>query len=526
MPTFNFTSPDGKSYLVDGPEGATKEQAFGILQTRLGKAPKLGPKDVPDMPSAAPQGNSEEPDSSLTDKVSGGMGALATAATAGTTGMLGRAGATLGGIAGQAVMGELGSPEGSARAAEGAQEGAQKLTYTRSTPESQAVLEGAGRLAEKTGLDRLAGLGPTEALAAGATPARAAARQAGKAIEPEVGALKAISGKLADAVTPKPSPEIAALAKKAEALGIELRPDMLADNKIAKFIGEALEQVPASGSKAQQRQTAFNSALTKIVGGDSRSKRLTPDVFDQAMTASGEKIGAISKETPITVTPELRATFNDRVLEAAKFETQDVAKIVSNYVQELDGLATNNVIPGEAFRKINSKIGRQIRATNNGDLKHALGELQEEMHNALEANIKSPERLAELKDARYRYAMGKIIEPLVAKSKGGDISPAALMAAVTSDSAKKSMMARGKGGEIGDLARIGQAFLKEPASSGTAERGLGYSLLGNLANDAKVAALIAPANVYNRLGPKITKRALNVRDVDPQATQPWNIGLP
>jgi hypothetical protein len=39
MPTFDFTSPDGKSYSVDGPDGATPEQAFQILQQHLG-----GPK--------------------------------------------------------------------------------------------------------------------------------------------------------------------------------------------------------------------------------------------------------------------------------------------------------------------------------------------------------------------------------------------------------------------------------------------------------------------------------------------------
>lgn len=36
MPTFDFTSPDGKSYSVDGPEGATSEQAFKMLQQHLG----------------------------------------------------------------------------------------------------------------------------------------------------------------------------------------------------------------------------------------------------------------------------------------------------------------------------------------------------------------------------------------------------------------------------------------------------------------------------------------------------------
>ena len=36
MPTFEFTSPEGKTYTVEGPEGATKEQAFTKLQEQLG----------------------------------------------------------------------------------------------------------------------------------------------------------------------------------------------------------------------------------------------------------------------------------------------------------------------------------------------------------------------------------------------------------------------------------------------------------------------------------------------------------
>lgn len=41
MPTFDFTSPDGKTYSVDGPDGATPEQAFGILQQHLGAPPAV-----------------------------------------------------------------------------------------------------------------------------------------------------------------------------------------------------------------------------------------------------------------------------------------------------------------------------------------------------------------------------------------------------------------------------------------------------------------------------------------------------
>ncbi len=42
MATFDFTAPDGKSYSVDGPDGATPEQAFKILQQHIG-APAPAP---------------------------------------------------------------------------------------------------------------------------------------------------------------------------------------------------------------------------------------------------------------------------------------------------------------------------------------------------------------------------------------------------------------------------------------------------------------------------------------------------
>jgi hypothetical protein len=42
MPSFEFTSPEGKSYTVQGPEGATPEQAFSMLQQHLGSQSPQG----------------------------------------------------------------------------------------------------------------------------------------------------------------------------------------------------------------------------------------------------------------------------------------------------------------------------------------------------------------------------------------------------------------------------------------------------------------------------------------------------
>ncbi|PIG30128.1 hypothetical protein CLU93_4463 [Janthinobacterium sp. 35] len=53
MPTFTFTGPDGKKYSVAGPEGATEQQAFQMLQTQLGTADSA-PVSAPSKPAAAP----------------------------------------------------------------------------------------------------------------------------------------------------------------------------------------------------------------------------------------------------------------------------------------------------------------------------------------------------------------------------------------------------------------------------------------------------------------------------------------
>jgi hypothetical protein len=48
MPTFEFTSPEGKTYSVSGPDGSTKEQAFQMLQKQIGG--QASKQDVPAEP--------------------------------------------------------------------------------------------------------------------------------------------------------------------------------------------------------------------------------------------------------------------------------------------------------------------------------------------------------------------------------------------------------------------------------------------------------------------------------------------
>lgn len=69
MPTFDFTSPEGKTYSVDGPDGATSAQAFQILQQHLG---------TPEQPSVG-----------MGEDAAKGLGSGLASATIGTLGGIG-----------------------------------------------------------------------------------------------------------------------------------------------------------------------------------------------------------------------------------------------------------------------------------------------------------------------------------------------------------------------------------------------------------------------------------------------------
>lgn len=161
MPTFSFTSPDGNTYDIEAPEGATQEQAFSMLQQHLGQEKQ--PKQV------------REP--TLGQKLLGAGEAALTTITGATGGALGMFGGTLGGIAGSLATGKIGTREGAQMVEESAIQGAGKLTYQ---PRTESGKEYAGAIGEAAqNLAPLAVVGPEmAALGASVKPAAVATRAA------------------------------------------------------------------------------------------------------------------------------------------------------------------------------------------------------------------------------------------------------------------------------------------------------------------------------------------------------------
>jgi hypothetical protein len=393
------------------------------------------------------------------------------------------------GIATGLKPGNYGTPEGANRASAVASQSAAANTYT---PRSQEGREMVSAVTEPMkNLTPLIGF-PSE-MANIATLAKPSVQQA------KTGALNAL--------TPKIDPEIANLAQTAEKYNIPLRPDMLGNKRIPKAVGNFLENdVPLAFSKAGKREDAFVNAIVKQIDPESNATRLTPDVYSSAMDKAGKGIGDIAARTTVDTTG-LESAIKSAVREAKPYGN-DTHLLVSSRARDLRNIINEGVIDGTEFKQWNSKVLQDMRNANDVT-QSALGNLQEAAMSAFERSLR-PEDVPSWRSYRQQYAVGKQLLPLVAKSPVGEVSPSAFMAAVTKGKDAQNRMATGNAGDIGQLAKLGTQFMREPGVGSLPERIAAYGLVGAIGREAVGTAIWPSAALYNALGPKLSKRAINL----------------
>jgi hypothetical protein len=347
------------------------------------------------------------------------------------------------------------------------------------------------------------------ALHAGAAPVVQAATDATKSAASTAG--RAVAKGAAKVISVDPE-----LAKVAQIAGdlkypIDIAPDQVVGNaKFTKLAGQASRDVPLSGSKTEPNQVAFTRNVINELNPDETADRLTPPVFADAMDRSGQGIGDITAKTPVPL-DDINKPLEDLRAQVDAKAYPDDAKIIGAYIDEIQAKADEGgVIDGETLKNLNSEIGRAARSNAGNPLGERLNDLQGIIQDGVEQNVADPADVQALRDYRREYAYGKILEPAVAKTIDGKMSPAALMNQVTSTKLGKHLMATARGGPLGDLAKVGQ-LIKEPGSSLTAERSLVYAGLGGAGyvEPHTAAAIYAGANAYNRLGPGLTRALIS-----------------
>jgi hypothetical protein len=253
------------------------------------------------------------------------------------------------------------------------------------------------------------------------------------------------------------------LLKKAEQYGVPIRPAQISTSPFIQKTDQMLAQVPGSGmSRAVGEQRAgFSRAVANTFGEDATA--LTPDIMDAAKKRIGAEFDAVEKGTTVRFDRPLVQKLGDIVKDASDVLESDQVAPIAKRVTAIADLSNGGDIEGRAFNNLMKKGAPLSRLQKSSDpnVAYYAGQIRSAMQDALERS--APSDLAQrYNKARLQYRNMKTVEPLIDAS--GDVSPLRLAAKVKQANPN---FAYGAGGDLADLARIGQRFMRQPPDSGT-----------------------------------------------------------
>lgn len=289
---------------------------------------------------------------------------------------------------------------------------------------------------------------------------------------PVITAVGAGASKLGSKIVGDVSETVADLAKRAEALGIDLKPSQVSNSAFFKKLDQVTGWLPFSGQQklTDKQMSQFARAISRTFGKD--TDELSPQLLRTTKGELGNDYTKIAANTKINVDQKLRTDLQKAYKSAMDLLNSDEQIQFKKQIAYIAEKFQDGVMPGDAWqamRHINEPMSRIIKG--GGKIGQAVKDLQQAMDAAF--NRSAPQDMqALLKVTNARYKAVKTIEKLVEKSPDGNISPLQLMAAVT-----KAPGGKLGSNDLGDLADIGRKFFPTPSDSGTP---LGTGILNSI----------------------------------------------
>lgn len=273
------------------------------------------------------------------------------------------------------------------------------------------------------------------------------------------------------AIASKSAQDLMAAAERA---GIRLTPAQLSDSSFMKTVSSALNRLPLTGAEsvAKAQRGQFNRAVSNTFGEDATA--INSGVYDAAKRRIGGQFDEITARNELPLGPEVMTGLRGVGDEAQRFAGADVEKAVTSAIDEVLEKSQNGKLPGRAYQSLDSRLGKIMKA--GGEKAAFIGTLRDVLREGMDASISAGDRAA-WQTARSQYKNLKTIRDLVSKEVDDGISPSQLMGRVNATGAGKEAMASGRGGTLGELARLGQRIKDPIPDSGTAQRLLAYTAL-------------------------------------------------
>jgi Transglycosylase SLT domain len=308
---------------------------------------------------------------------------------------------------------------------------------------------------------------------------------AGALLGPAAGAVgagaRALAGRSGGVDT-----DIAQLAKLArDKYGINIPAPQMSENSLIQAVNDQSAKLPLSGAgkKIAATQTAWQRAVIGQMG--ETADRVSPAVMSRAATRIGQVFDDVANRTNVTVDNTMLGALGRVETEAAAapLGAGGQSAIRSQIDNLMEAAAKGNgSLTGDVYQQLtraDSPLDRAIHAAD-PNVRFYASRIRDALDGAFERSAAAGDKAA-LQQARSQWRAMKTIEDLAEKSPDGNLSPALLMGQVRGASSRFDSstggMAYTGGGPLGDLARIGQQFLKPPANSTTADRQMINALL-------------------------------------------------
>lgn len=214
------------------------------------------------------------------------------------------------------------------------------------------------------------------------------------------------------------SPEVAALAKRANDLGINIPADRLVDSKPLNALASSLNYVPFSGRAGVETkmQSQLNKALTRTFGQDSDN---VTGALRKAGDALGTKFDDVLQNTTVKVDDEFLTALSGAEAKAASELGSDGERIIRNQINEILAKAQKGEIDGQAAYNIKKTLDR-IGKRNSPEAFYAI-DLKNDLMGALNRSL-GPTEAAAFKTTRQQYGNMMALEKLAKNGVDGDIS--------------------------------------------------------------------------------------------------------
>lgn len=229
-------------------------------------------------------------------------------------------------------------------------------------------------------------------------------------------------GRGARSVVGQVSPEVAALAQRAQDLGINIPADRLVNSKPLNALSATLNYVPFSGRAGteQAMSDGLNKALSRTFGQDSENVTMA---LRKASGALGSKFDSVLQNNTVKMTPQFKTALANAETQANSELGPEAASIIRNQIAQLQTKGATGEIEGQAAYNIKKALDRI--GNGNSDAAFYARDLKKKLMDALNESL-GPQEAQAFSNVRKQYGNMLALENLAQNGAEGGVSVARL----------------------------------------------------------------------------------------------------